>query len=306
MVRLLLESVTAEQKMFVLAKPRQALGHASAAEPKSWDPRLSSLGNRLSKQLAALLDRLAGMENFLECRGWTSLMASDRLVLGPIFERLARDAHCVADGAGDLAVEMRGGNHERHPDSRDRRPVPRRRVDAADRPEPADQPPQSAAGARTGRARSYRRDDAGAAPAHAAPRQPAGRHTRRRSPTCWRAIPTSRPNESTRNCAGSVTRGATRSSASGCGRCVRVPSSHPCGGSRPAREYRRKWITPLTTSISPTKDAAGCTPSATYWVTRAGSTCTSSRVRISPRPSASTSAPSSTWAESRRLVFMTT
>ncbi len=108
-VRLLLESVTAEQKMFVLAKPRQALGHDGAAEPKGWDPRLSSLGNRLSKQLAALLDRLAGMENFLECRRWTSLMASDRLILGPIFERLARDAHCVADGAGDLAVEMRGG-----------------------------------------------------------------------------------------------------------------------------------------------------------------------------------------------------
>jgi hypothetical protein len=36
-------------------------------------------------------------------------MASDRLILGPIFERLARDADCVADGAGDLAVEMRGG-----------------------------------------------------------------------------------------------------------------------------------------------------------------------------------------------------
>jgi ParB-like chromosome segregation protein Spo0J len=108
-VRLLLESVTAEQKMFVLAKPRQALGHDSAAEPKGWDPRLSSLGNRLSKQLAALLDRLAGMENFLECRRWNSLMASDRLILGPIFERLARDAHRVADGADDLAVEMRGG-----------------------------------------------------------------------------------------------------------------------------------------------------------------------------------------------------
>ena len=58
-VRLLLESVTAEQKMFVLANPRQALGHAGAAEPKGWDPRLSSLGNRLSKQLAVLLDRLA-------------------------------------------------------------------------------------------------------------------------------------------------------------------------------------------------------------------------------------------------------
>jgi ParB-like chromosome segregation protein Spo0J len=107
-VRLFLESVTQEQKQFVLAKPREALGQAAAVEPPGWDPRLSSQGNRLSKQLAALLDRLAGMENFLECRRWTALMASDQLVLGPIFQRLARDAHCVADGAADLAVAMSG------------------------------------------------------------------------------------------------------------------------------------------------------------------------------------------------------
>jgi hypothetical protein len=106
-VRLILESVTAEQRQFVLAKPREALGHVHAGEVRGWDPRLSARGNRVSKQLAALLDRLAWVENFLECRGWTSLVASDRLVLGPIFDRLARDARCVAEGAGDLAVEMR-------------------------------------------------------------------------------------------------------------------------------------------------------------------------------------------------------
>jgi hypothetical protein len=101
-----LGSVTAEQKQFVLTKPREALGQSRVAESPGWDPRLSARGNRLSKQLAALLDRLAGLENFLECRGWTSLMASDRLVLGPVFDRLARDAKCVAEGAADLAVEM--------------------------------------------------------------------------------------------------------------------------------------------------------------------------------------------------------
>jgi ParB-like chromosome segregation protein Spo0J len=106
-VRLLLGAVTAEQRQFVLAKPREALGQAGAVAREGWDPRLSAHGNRVSKQLAALLDRLAGMENFLECRGWTSLRASDRLVLGPIFDRLARDARCVAEGAGDLALEMR-------------------------------------------------------------------------------------------------------------------------------------------------------------------------------------------------------
>jgi ParB-like chromosome segregation protein Spo0J len=105
-VRLLLGSVTAEQKQFVLAKPREALGQAAVKEPKNYDPRLSARGNRLCQQLAVLLDRLAGLETFLECHGWTSLEAADRLVLGPLFQRLARDAKCVADGAADLAVEM--------------------------------------------------------------------------------------------------------------------------------------------------------------------------------------------------------
>jgi ParB-like chromosome segregation protein Spo0J len=105
-VRLLLGAVTAEQKLFVLTKPREALGHVGAAPREGWDPRLGARGNRVSKQLAALLDRLAWAENFLECRGWTALAASDRLVLGPVFARLSRDAKCVAEGAADLASEM--------------------------------------------------------------------------------------------------------------------------------------------------------------------------------------------------------
>jgi ParB-like chromosome segregation protein Spo0J len=105
-VRLLLGAVTAEQELFVLTKPREAIGQVGAPPREGWDPRLSARGNRVSKQLAALLDRLAWAENFLECRGWTSLVASDRLVLGPVFTRLARDAKCVAEAAGDLALEM--------------------------------------------------------------------------------------------------------------------------------------------------------------------------------------------------------
>jgi ParB-like chromosome segregation protein Spo0J len=105
-VRLLLGSVTAEQKLFVLTKPREALGQAGATPREGYDPRLSTSGNRASKQLAVLLDRLAWAENFLECRGWTSLVASDRLVLGPVFARLARTAGGVAEAAGDLALEM--------------------------------------------------------------------------------------------------------------------------------------------------------------------------------------------------------
>jgi ParB-like chromosome segregation protein Spo0J len=106
-VRLLMGAVTNEQKQFVLAKPRDALGHVAAPEQQGWDPRLSARGNRVSKQMGVLLDRLAWVEHFLECRGWTSLTASDRLVLGPVFARLARDATSVAEGAGDLALEMK-------------------------------------------------------------------------------------------------------------------------------------------------------------------------------------------------------
>ena len=105
-VRLMLGAVTAEQKRFVLTKPREAVGQVDAAPREGWDPRLSARGNRVSKQMAVLLDRLAWAENFLECRGGTALGASDRLVLGPIFARLARDAKCVAEGAGDLALEL--------------------------------------------------------------------------------------------------------------------------------------------------------------------------------------------------------
>ena len=301
----ILESVTAEQRQFVLAKPREALGHVRAAEPKGWDPRLSTRGNRVSKQLAALLDRLAWVENFLECRGWTSLMASDRLVLGPIFERLARDARCVAEGAGDLAVEMHRAMN-RHLDSSDRDPLPRRCVDPADRPEPADQPPHRPPGAGAARAGAHRRSARGVAATGAAARQPARRPRSGDRRRCWRVIPRSRRNGSTRNCAGSVTRAAIRSSPNACGGCGRGRSSRRCGGSRPPRGSRHRWITPPMISISRSKDAAASTPSATCWVTRGGSTSTSSNARTSPRPSASTSAPSSTWVESRRLAFMTT
>jgi len=105
-VRLLLGAATAEQKRFVLTKPRAALEQAGAPEQKGWDPRLSAVGNRVSRQLAVLLDRLAWVENFLECRRWTELRDADRLVLGPVFARLSRDSDHVAEGAGDLAVEM--------------------------------------------------------------------------------------------------------------------------------------------------------------------------------------------------------
>jgi ParB-like chromosome segregation protein Spo0J len=105
-VGLLLASATTEQKSFVLAKPREALKQANEGEHMGWDPRLSTRGNRVSKQLAILLDRLTWIRNFLECHGWNSLAACDCLVLGPIFQRLSHDANSVAALAADLANEM--------------------------------------------------------------------------------------------------------------------------------------------------------------------------------------------------------
>jgi hypothetical protein len=47
--------------------------------------------------LATLLDRLAAIDNFLDCHGWASLTAVHRLVLDPIFQRLSCNVLCVAD-----------------------------------------------------------------------------------------------------------------------------------------------------------------------------------------------------------------
>ncbi len=118
----------------------------------------------MSKQLAVLLDRLAWVENFLECRGWTALVAADRLVLGPVFARLARDAQVRGGGGrrpgrGDEPAMNNDVVHQ------DRGPLPRRCVAAADRPEPGGQPPHGPPGAGADRAGPQRRSAAGRAAA---------------------------------------------------------------------------------------------------------------------------------------------
>jgi ParB/RepB/Spo0J family partition protein len=105
-VQLLLSAATAEQRSYVLTKPRQALKDSAGVQRDGWDPRLSPLGNRVSRQLAGLLDQLSEMENFLECRGRASLVACDRLVLQPVFERLSNHATRVAAKSSAMAREM--------------------------------------------------------------------------------------------------------------------------------------------------------------------------------------------------------
>jgi len=106
-VDLLLASASREKEEFVLAKPREALRQARGVIPPAWDPRLSSAGNRISRQLGYLLDQLARMENWLQHRGRAELTACDRGPLVPGFSRLSRETRSVAELADDFLLELK-------------------------------------------------------------------------------------------------------------------------------------------------------------------------------------------------------
>jgi len=106
-VDLLLASASREKEEFVLAKPREALRQARGVIPPAWDPRLSSAGNRISRQLGYLLDQLARMENWLQHRGRAELTACDRGPLVPWFSRLSRETRSVAELADDFLLELK-------------------------------------------------------------------------------------------------------------------------------------------------------------------------------------------------------
>jgi ParB-like chromosome segregation protein Spo0J len=110
-VELLQAAAGRPQQEYILAQPRQALQQARHAGGRSWDPRLSRAGNRLSRQLGPLLDGLARMENWLRHHGRADLSVVDRSLLAGAFSRLARDAHSVAVLAEDLNGEW--ATHER-------------------------------------------------------------------------------------------------------------------------------------------------------------------------------------------------
>jgi hypothetical protein len=105
-VDLLLVSGTREKAAFVLERPREALREAQAGEVRGWDPRLSAAGNRVSRPLAALLDQLARMGNWLRHHGRGDLALCDRGVLEPAFTRLAGEAHGVAELTDDFVKEI--------------------------------------------------------------------------------------------------------------------------------------------------------------------------------------------------------
>lgn len=106
-VDLLLSSAGRQKEEYVLAKPREALRQVRDIVPPSWDPRLSSAGNRVAKQLGLLLDLLGRMENWLQHRGRGELTACDRGPLAPGFSRLSREARSVAELADDFLLELK-------------------------------------------------------------------------------------------------------------------------------------------------------------------------------------------------------
>jgi hypothetical protein len=105
-VDLLLASGTREKAVFVLERPREALREVQAGEVRGWDPRLSTAGNRVSRQLAVLLDQLARMGNWLRHHGRGDLALCDRGVLEPAFVRLVGEAHAVAELSDDFLKEI--------------------------------------------------------------------------------------------------------------------------------------------------------------------------------------------------------
>jgi hypothetical protein len=105
-VDLLLASGTQAKATFVLERPREALREAQAGEVRGWDPRLSATGNRISRQLAALLDQLARIGNWLRHHGRGDLALCDRGVLEPGFQRLVGEAQTVAELTADFLKEI--------------------------------------------------------------------------------------------------------------------------------------------------------------------------------------------------------
>jgi len=105
-VDLLLAAGTRQQTEFILAKPRQAVEQAKATTIPAWDARLSPSGNRISKQLAAVLDQLTRMETWLCHRGRSDLALCDRKILSDAFVRLSRQTRSVAELTDEFLTDL--------------------------------------------------------------------------------------------------------------------------------------------------------------------------------------------------------
>ena len=107
LVDLLRSAPDRSREEFILTQPHEALRLLQSTAVPAWDPRLSVLGNRASRQLGTLLDGLARMATWLSQRGRADLSPSEQEVLRPRFARLRDDARLVAELTDDFLGERR-------------------------------------------------------------------------------------------------------------------------------------------------------------------------------------------------------
>ncbi len=93
----LLRGVSAGQEALLLQDVRAALAQAEGVPGPVRDERLSPAGNRLARQVGALLDLLGRLEKGQRHRGLAELTRDDRRLLAPRLIRLATAARGVAE-----------------------------------------------------------------------------------------------------------------------------------------------------------------------------------------------------------------
>ena len=106
-VKLLQSASTCEQTQFVLEKPREAIRQSQDAYVHQWDPRLSSVGNRIARRLGLLLDSTTKMDHWLRLTGRSELQACDRPVLLPGFIKLSQAGTLLAESSSDFSKELK-------------------------------------------------------------------------------------------------------------------------------------------------------------------------------------------------------
>jgi ParB-like chromosome segregation protein Spo0J len=98
----LLQGASPQQQAVLLQDARAALVQAHGVAGPLPDGRLSPSGNRLARQVGALLDLLGRLENAQRERGLAELTRDDRRLLGPRLIRLATAARRVAELVEEL------------------------------------------------------------------------------------------------------------------------------------------------------------------------------------------------------------
>jgi ParB-like chromosome segregation protein Spo0J len=105
-IRLLVDQflgcATRQQQEFVLKKSAEAVATAQGVDRPSHDPRLTAVGNQVSKRLSLLLELLGRMDTWLRTRGRAELGLGDLEILSASFGKLQSEAQAVAEAAADF------------------------------------------------------------------------------------------------------------------------------------------------------------------------------------------------------------